>query len=115
MSSHAPPPRAPAAGSLEQKEQKPGAAGSAAAGARGEFPAGFTMKSQDMKQSHLLTAAWLAADATQEHKVEKDLARAIKEGMDSSFGGPWHCVVGRSFGSFVTHESGAFAYFYIGR
>ena len=29
--------------------------------------------------------------------------------------GAWHCIVGPDFGSFVTHEEHAFAYFYIQR
>ena len=73
------------------------------------------IKARDCDEAMAHKSVWLAADALEEHKVEKDLARAVKEGMDAAFGGPWHCVVGRSFGSFVTHESGSFIYFYIGR
>ena len=34
--------------------------------------------------------------------------------MDARFGPTWHCVVGRHFGSYVTHETRSFAYFYLG-
>lgn len=27
----------------------------------------------------------------------------------------WHCVVGRNFGSYVTHETKHFIYFYLGQ
>jgi hypothetical protein len=27
----------------------------------------------------------------------------------------WHCLVGRNFGCFVTHEASRFVYFYIGQ
>ncbi|PKI56289.1 hypothetical protein CRG98_023308 [Punica granatum] len=31
--------------------------------------------------------------------------------FDSTYGPAWHCVVGKSFGSFVTHSPGGFLYF----
>lgn len=31
--------------------------------------------------------------------------------FDSAYGPAWHCVVGKSFGSFVTHSPGGFVYF----
>lgn len=34
--------------------------------------------------------------------------------LDRLFGQTWHAVVGKSFGSYVTHESKYFIYFYIG-
>lgn len=42
--------------------------------------------------------------------------QTIKEHMDDKWaesGGRWHVVVGRNFGSLVTHESNHFAYFYV--
>ncbi|KAK3427011.1 dynein light chain, cytoplasmic-like [Eucalyptus grandis] len=39
------------------------------------------------------------------------LARALKKEFDSVYGPAWHCVVGKSFGSFVTHSPGGFLYF----
>ncbi|KAF5478645.1 hypothetical protein F2P56_005188 [Juglans regia] len=41
------------------------------------------------------------------------LARALKKEFDSLYGPAWHCVVGTSFGSFVTHSPGGFVYFSI--
>ncbi|KAF4400118.1 hypothetical protein G4B88_021332 [Cannabis sativa] len=41
------------------------------------------------------------------------LARALKKEFDLSYGPAWHCVVGASFGSFVTHSPGGFVYFSI--
>jgi hypothetical protein len=34
--------------------------------------------------------------------------------FDSKYGPTWHAVVGRNFGSYVTHETKHFIYFYIG-
>lgn len=33
--------------------------------------------------------------------------------FDSSYGPAWHCIVGTSFGSYVTHSVGGFLYFSI--
>ncbi|KAB1216584.1 Dynein light chain, cytoplasmic [Morella rubra] len=41
------------------------------------------------------------------------LARALKKEFDALYGLAWHCVVGTSFGSFVTHSPGGFVYFSI--
>ncbi|KAF7141221.1 hypothetical protein RHSIM_Rhsim06G0197500 [Rhododendron simsii] len=39
------------------------------------------------------------------------LARSLKKEFDRWYGPAWHCVVGKSFGSFVTHSPGGFVYF----
>lgn len=44
--------------------------------------------------------------------VERDVAAHIKKEFDSKYGTTWHCVVGKQFGSYVTHESKHFIYFY---
>lgn len=41
------------------------------------------------------------------------LARALKKDFDDVYGPAWHCVVGKNFGSFVTHSPGGFLYFSI--
>ncbi|KAL6187032.1 hypothetical protein ACLB2K_043148 [Fragaria x ananassa] len=43
----------------------------------------------------------------------KKLALALKKDFDSSYGPAWHCIVGTSFGSYVTHSTGGFLYFSI--
>lgn len=55
----------------------------------------------------------LAVDATVTYKVEKDIATYLKKELDLLYGASWHVIVGKSFGSYVTHELGYFAYFYI--
>ncbi|ETO30827.1 hypothetical protein RFI_06293 [Reticulomyxa filosa] len=45
--------------------------------------------------------------------IEKDVASHIKKEFDKKHGPTWHCVVGRNFGSYVTHETKHFIYFYI--
>ncbi|ESW21438.1 hypothetical protein PHAVU_005G070900 [Phaseolus vulgaris] len=41
------------------------------------------------------------------------IARALKKEFDTKYGLAWHCVIGKSFGSFVSHTSGGFIYFSI--
>ncbi|XP_034711298.1 dynein light chain-like [Vitis riparia] len=41
------------------------------------------------------------------------LAMRLKKEFDALYGPAWHCIVGKSFGSFVTHSSGGFVYFSI--
>lgn len=64
------------------------------------------------------------------YTVEKDIAMFIKKTFDERKGPTWHCIVGRNFGSFVTHgtyletskfrwlsidpETKHFIYFYLG-
>ncbi|CAN0871557.1 Dynein light chain, cytoplasmic [Linum grandiflorum] len=43
----------------------------------------------------------------------KRLALALKKEFDSAYGPAWHCIVGTSFGSYVTHSVGGFLYFSI--
>ena len=59
--------------------------------------------------------------ASGEKKYFKDVAEAIKRDLDAkgsedggAFSGSWHCVVGKSFGSYCTHESAGILQFYLG-
>lgn len=56
----------------------------------------------------------MAMDATKAYKIEKDIATYLKKELDLQYGASWHVIAGKSFGSYVTHEQGYFAYFYIG-
>ena len=35
--------------------------------------------------------------------------------FDKKYTPTWHCIVGRNFGSYVTHETRHFIYFYLGQ
>lgn len=39
---------------------------------------------------------------------------ALQE-FDKKYNPTWHCIVGRNFGSYVTHETKHFIYFYLGQ
>lgn len=38
---------------------------------------------------------------------------AVKQEFDRRYGPSWHCVIGKHFGSKVTHDSRQFCFFYV--
>ncbi|CAK7327533.1 unnamed protein product [Dovyalis caffra] len=70
----------------------------------------------DMLQTMQQDALDLAAKALDFFDVtdSTDIARFIKKEFDRMYGPGWQCIVGRDFGSFVTHCFGCFIYFQIG-
>ncbi|VDD79702.1 unnamed protein product [Mesocestoides corti] len=72
------------------------------------------VRNSDMDESMQSLAVELAGGALERFTVEKDIASHIKKEFDKRYGPTWHCVVGRNFGSYVTHEVHNFVYFYIG-
>lgn len=73
----------------------------------------IVMKSADMKEDMQKEAIDCAIAAFEKHGVEKDIAEYIKKEFDKNHGPTWHCIVGRNFGSYVTHETNHFVYFYL--
>lgn len=71
------------------------------------------IKSADMSDDMQADAIEVTKTAMETLHVEKDIAAHIKKEFDKKYNPTWHCVVGRSFGSFVTHESKHFIYFYL--
>lgn len=59
--------------------------------------------------AHLLTPLCLSAPLVAPTSAD------IKKEFDKKYGPTWHCVVGRNFGSYVTHETKNFVYFYLGQ
>ena len=45
-----------------------------------------------------------ATQALEKYNIEKDIAGYIKKEFDKKYNPTWHCIVGRNFGSYVTHE-----------
>ncbi|KAG2721404.1 hypothetical protein I3760_02G081100 [Carya illinoinensis] len=71
------------------------------------------IKSADMLPDVQKEAIDTAIAAFEKHGVEKDVAEHIKKEFDKRHGSTWHCIVGRNFGSYVTHETNHFIYFYL--
>ncbi|ETV99350.1 hypothetical protein H310_08066 [Aphanomyces invadans] len=44
-----------------------------------------------------------------------EVAQQIKKELEESNDGSWHVIVGKSFGSFVTHEVKKMVYFFLGQ
>lgn len=70
------------------------------------------IKNVDMSEDMQSTALEVAQAALEKHTVERDVAAHIKKEFDRKFGPTWHCVCGRNFGSYISHESHKFIYFY---
>ncbi|CAL5337881.1 unnamed protein product [Camellia sinensis] len=71
------------------------------------------IKSADMKDDMQKEAIEIAISAFEKNNVEKDVAEHIKKEFDRKHGPTWHCIVGKNFGSYVTHETNHFVYFYL--
>nr|AAX30103.1 dynein light chain 2 [Schistosoma japonicum]CAX74139.1 Dynein light chain 2, cytoplasmic [Schistosoma japonicum] len=71
------------------------------------------VKSADMSEDQQQYAVDTAAKAFEIHNIEKDVASFIKKEFDKQYGPTWHCIVGKNFGSYVTHNTKCFIYFYL--
>ncbi|CDS41790.1 dynein light chain [Echinococcus multilocularis] len=72
------------------------------------------VKNTDMSEEMQQRAIECAEEALDRYNIEKDIAAHIKKLFDKEFSPTWHCVVGRNFGSYVTHEANKFIYLYLG-
>ena len=72
------------------------------------------LKAADLPEEMQTKVFELAADALGKYKAEKDVATYLKKELDQLYGPTWHAIVGKSFGSYGTHEQGFFIYFYFG-
>lgn len=73
------------------------------------------IKNVDMKEEIQQDVVDCVAQAMEKFTVEKDIAATVKKEMDKKYPGSWHVIVGRNFGSYVTHETGYFMYLYMGQ
>ncbi|XP_004299633.1 PREDICTED: uncharacterized protein LOC101314467 [Fragaria vesca subsp. vesca] len=61
-------------------------------------------------QIHAVECARKTCDSLEKF-TSKTLALTLKKEFDGVYGPAWHCIVGTSFGSFVTHSVSGFMYF----
>jgi dynein light chain LC8-type len=73
------------------------------------------IKNTDMSEDMQQTSVDVATIALEKYNIEKDIAAYIKKEFDKKYLPSWHCIVGRNFGSYVTHEARNFIYFYLGQ
>ncbi|KAG6334827.1 hypothetical protein ID866_4264 [Astraeus odoratus] len=72
------------------------------------------IKNVDMSEEMQQESVEVATAALEKYNIEKDIAAQIKKEFDKRHGPTWHVVVGKNFGSYVTHETKHFIYFYVG-
>lgn len=73
------------------------------------------IKNADMSEEMQQDAVDCAMQAMDKYNIEKDIAAFVKKEFDKKYNPTWHCIVGRNFGSYVTHETKHFIYFYLGQ
>ena len=64
----------------------------------------FKIQAADMPLHMQRAALNSAINACKLYKTEKSIAESIKSDFDSMYGPTWHCIVGRNWGSCVTHS-----------
>mmetsp|Transcript_35024 Transcript_35024/g.52712 ORF Transcript_35024/g.52712 Transcript_35024/m.52712 type:complete len:90 (+) Transcript_35024:29-298(+) len=73
------------------------------------------VKNADMSPDMQQDAIDCATQALETFNSEKEIAVYIKQEFDKKHNPTWHVLVGRNFGSYVTHETKHFIYFYMGQ
>ena len=66
------------------------------------------IKNVDMSEEMQQEAVDVASAALEKYNIEKDIAAQIKKEFDKRHGPTWHVVVGKNFGSYVTHGASLF-------
>lgn len=61
------------------------------------------IKNVDMSDEMQQESVDIASAALEKFHIEKDIAAQIKKEFDKRHGPTWHVVVGKNFGSYVTH------------
>jgi dynein light chain LC8-type len=61
------------------------------------------IKNVDMSEEMQQDSVDIASAALEKYNIEKDIAAQIKKEFDRKHGPTWHVVVGKNFGSYVTH------------
>mmetsp|Transcript_106050 Transcript_106050/g.184408 ORF Transcript_106050/g.184408 Transcript_106050/m.184408 type:complete len:90 (-) Transcript_106050:84-353(-) len=73
------------------------------------------IKNADMNEGMQTEAIECAQQAMDKFNTEREIANFIKKEFDKRHTPFWHVVVGKNFGSYVTHETKHFIYFYLGQ
>nr|CCC48183.1 putative dynein light chain [Trypanosoma vivax Y486] len=64
----------------------------------------------DMAKEMQEEAKNLVIQAFETESLENSVASFVKREFQKKYKGIWHCVVGKNFGSFVTHETKGYIY-----
>ena len=66
-----------------------------------------------MKKISVYPTPFTKFQAMKKFTVEKDVATYIKKEFEKKYSSSWHCIVGRNFGCYVTHEPHHFIYIFL--
>lgn len=69
-----------------------------------EEPAELKIQAADMPMEMQRSAVFSATQAIKLYSTEKHIAESIKQDFDQMYHPTWHCIVGRNWGSCVTHS-----------
>jgi dynein light chain LC8-type len=77
-----------------------------------DFDDDLIVKSTDLSASHEQQMLDLVRSAFRKYDLtnQRELAGFLKRTADKMFSSCWHCIVGRQFSSYVTHEMNGFIY-----
>ena len=78
-----------------------------------ETGAKVIIKNVDMTEEMQQATVDISIAALEKFSVEKDIASHIKREHDTKHGPTWHVVVGKNFGSYVTHGRSSFLKFIV--
>mmetsp|Transcript_8027 Transcript_8027/g.19332 ORF Transcript_8027/g.19332 Transcript_8027/m.19332 type:complete len:90 (+) Transcript_8027:138-407(+) len=73
------------------------------------------IRQQEMPQEMLDYIVAKTIVAQEQFNSEKEIASFLKKEMQDIYQATWHVVIGRFFGSYVTHEKNCYCYFYVGQ
>ncbi|CAD8107105.1 unnamed protein product [Paramecium sonneborni] len=73
------------------------------------------IKQMDMSDEMQREVIEVSRQAIDKSSTDQQIASYIKDELRAKYHGTWHCIVGRNFGSYVTHETKHYIYFYIGQ
>ncbi|KAM5323358.1 dynein light chain 1, cytoplasmic-like [Glossophaga mutica] len=71
------------------------------------------IKNADMSEEMQQHSVECATQALEKYNTEKDIAAHIKNKFGKKYNATWHCIMGRNFSSYMTHETKYFIYFYL--
>ncbi|CAH8449855.1 unnamed protein product [Schistosoma turkestanicum] len=71
------------------------------------------VKYVDMPVEMQQDAVDLCYQGMENFKEECRIAQYCKIEFERMHGNRWHCIVGKSFGSYTSHEEGGFIYFHL--
>eukprot|EP00920_Eleutheroschizon_duboscqi_P032079 GHVT01077364.1.p2 GENE.GHVT01077364.1~~GHVT01077364.1.p2 ORF type:complete len:109 (-),score=20.18 GHVT01077364.1:960-1286(-) len=82
----------------------------------GDLPAAvrIDIKHHELPDGLRKDAEEQAIQALETCRRERDIADHLKRFFDATHSPTWNCIVGRYFGSYVTHEAKRYIYFSVG-